>query len=48
VIVLLIHFFWIPLDVLWFRILRKLDMYVPNMASGQAARFAAIRIPWSA
>jgi protein tyrosine kinase modulator len=48
VIVLLIHFFWIPLDVLWFRILRKLDMYMPNMASGQAARFAAIRIPWSA
>jgi polysaccharide biosynthesis transport protein len=44
---LLVHFFWIPLDVLWFRSLRKLDMYVPDMASSGAMSIAA-RIRWSA
>ena len=29
-IVLLIHFFWTPLDVLWYRILRVLEMYLPQ------------------
>ena len=31
--VLLVHFFFIPLDVLWFRALRWLQMYVPAVAS---------------
>ena len=45
---LLVHFFWIPLDVLWFRSLRKLDMYVPDIASSGAMSIAAARIRWSA
>jgi polysaccharide biosynthesis transport protein len=45
---LIVHFFWIPLDVLWFRSLRKLDMYVPGMASRGAMLMAAARIRWSA
>jgi len=48
VLLLFIHLFWTPLDVLWFRILRKLDMYIPNIASDQAAWLAAMRLPWSA
>jgi hypothetical protein len=31
--VLFVHFFLIPLDVLWFRALRWLQMYVPAVAS---------------
>src|SRR5439155_17359062 len=46
VILLLIHFFLVPLDVLWFRIMRKLGLYLPDMGSGAAAWFAAVRIPW--
>jgi polysaccharide biosynthesis transport protein len=26
---LLVHFFWMPLDVLWFKTLRKLEMFAP-------------------
>jgi succinoglycan biosynthesis transport protein ExoP len=45
---LLVHFFWIPLDVLWFRALRKLNMYVPVTASGWGQLLAATRFPWIA
>ena len=32
-VALLVHFFFIPLDVLWFRALRSLEVYVPAIAS---------------
>jgi uncharacterized protein involved in exopolysaccharide biosynthesis len=42
---LLIHFFWIPLDVLWFRGVRKI---APGMASVPTMLFAVTRMPWNA
>ena len=48
VVLLLIHFYWTPLDVLWFRTFRKLEQYVPDMGGGAAAWFAAMRLPWNA
>ena len=45
---LLVHLFWIPLDVLWFRALRKLEVYVPGTVSDWAQPLAAIRFLWIA
>ncbi len=49
VAVLLVHYFWIPLDVLWFRAWRKLNTYVPETASVWIQLLAAtMRMPWIA
>jgi len=45
---LVVHFFWAPLDVLWFRVLRKLEMYAPGLLSGGTAIIVTTREPWSA
>lgn len=45
---LLVHFFWIPLDVLWFRGLRKLDMFGPDISTSGAMLIAGTRIGWTA
>jgi len=46
---LLVHFFWMPLDVLWYWALRKLEMSAPGMVSSTDPIFlAATRLPWSA
>ena len=46
--VLLVHFFFLPLDVLWFRALRALQVYVPALASSPGAPSAMARMLWSA
>jgi uncharacterized protein involved in exopolysaccharide biosynthesis len=46
--VLLVHFFLTPLDVLWFRALRWLQMYVPAVPSRSGSLLETIRIVWSA
>ena len=43
-----VHLLWIPLDVLWYRGVRKLDAYAPGMVSSVVMPFAATRIAWSA
>jgi polysaccharide biosynthesis transport protein len=45
---LLVHFFWIPLDVLWFRGMRKVEPYVPGTASVWMQPLAGIRSLWIA
>lgn len=46
---LLVHFFWMPLDVLWYWALRKLEMSAPGMVTSADPIFlAATRLPWSA
>ena len=45
--VLFVHFFFIPLDVLWFRALRWLPMYVPAVASSSGP-LESMRFVWSA
>lgn len=45
---LAVHFFLVPLDVLWFKALRKLDMFAPGVASGGTMLIAATRSPWTA
>jgi uncharacterized protein involved in exopolysaccharide biosynthesis len=46
--VLLVHFFFIPLDVLWFRALRWLQTYVPAVASISESPSGMMRMAWSA
>ena len=46
---LLVHFFWMPLDVLWYWALRKLEMAAPNIvSSADSILMAATRLSWSA
>lgn len=35
VLLLLIHFFWMPLDVLWYKAMRVLEMYMPDAKSSK-------------
>jgi len=46
--VLLVHFFFMPLDVLWFRALRSLQAYVPALASVSEFASGMMRMVWSA
>jgi len=46
--VLLVHLFFMPLDVLWFRALRWLEGYVPAMAGVSESSFGMMRMAWSA
>jgi polysaccharide biosynthesis transport protein len=48
VALLAVHFFWMPLDVLWFRALRKLEMTAPGIASRGMMMIAATRTSWNA
>lgn len=45
---LLVHFLWLPLDVLWFKTLRKLEMYAPDALGSGVMSIAFTRLPWSA
>jgi succinoglycan biosynthesis transport protein ExoP len=45
---LLVHFLWLPLDVLWFKKLRKIEMYAPDVISSGTISIAFTRLPWSA
>jgi len=47
VAIALIHFFVVPVDVLWFRALRKLEFYAPAIVSSLPP-FETVGIPWSA
>ena len=44
---LLVHSFLIPLDVLWFRGLRKLQMYAPDVATISGSPLEIVRFVWS-
>jgi len=44
----LVHFFYVPLDVLWFRALRSLGVYVPAVASIPVSPSGMMRIVWNA
>jgi hypothetical protein len=44
----LVHFFFMPLDVLWFRALRWLQVYVPALASMSESPSGMMRTLWSA
>ena len=46
--VLLVHFFLIPLDVLWFRALRWFQIHTPTVASISGSPLEMMRILWSA
>jgi len=46
--VLLVHFFVMPLDVLWFRALRSLERYVPAATSLLQSPSGMTRMVWSA
>ena len=45
---LLVHIFFMPLDVLWFRALRWLEGYVPAVAGVSESSFGMMRMIWSA
>jgi hypothetical protein len=45
---LLVHSFWIPLDVLWFRALRKLEGYAPMIASIPESQPMIVGVLWNA
>ena len=45
---LFVHSFLIPLDVLWFRGLRKLQMYAPEVATISRSQLEIVRFIWSA
>ena len=40
----LVHFFWMPLDVLWFKTLRTLEMTAPGVVGSGTMLIAAMRI----
>ena len=44
----LVHNFWVPLDVLWFRILRGFENYAPGISASAAWWPAFGRTSWSA
>ena len=47
-VMLLVHIFFMPLDVLWFRALRSLQAYVPALASIPPSPADVLGIVWSA
>jgi len=44
----LVHFFFMPLDILWLRVLRLLQRYIPASASLSTSPLALIGVVWSA